>query len=232
MAWPSQDHHMIITWLSHDHHMTTTWPSHDHHMTTTHVYEAYFLSSISTCTVSLASKSIISSWLIDSGKILGMEATQVLSRSSFGFLSPLQRWKEGVKEGEEEGKHSKMQEELEHMDMYVHTYVCWRGIMLGWEGWVEEGGSHWHDETNTLQLLYVMNEQVFSGSSPTQLLLSLACHLCGHQGPPYTGVKGAEQLIQRFLNSGKDDKATQMYAQCRAHTSVEHHYVPTYTALL
>lgn len=68
---------------------------------------------------------------------------------------------------------------------------------------------------------YVRNEQVFSGSSPTQLLLSLACHLCGHQGPPYTGVKEAEQLIQRFLDSAKDDKTTHMYAQCREHTGVE-----------
>ena len=32
----------------------------------------------------------------------------------------------GIKEGEEEGKHSKMQEEHEHMDMYVHVRMLKR----------------------------------------------------------------------------------------------------------
>ena len=104
-------------------------------MTTTHVYEAYFLSSISTCTVSLANKSIISSWLIDSGKILGMEATQVLSRSSFGFLSPLQQgrgerqergrrgdWRGRGGEDKEEGRYNKRR----NLNIWIcmYTYVC------------------------------------------------------------------------------------------------------------
>ena len=50
--------------------------------------------------------------------------------------------------------------------------------------------------------------------SPAELLLSLACHLRGHQGAPHTVVKETKQLIQRFLNSVKiitKHAATQMY---------------------
>ena len=50
--------------------------------------------------------------------------------------------------------------------------------------------------------------------SPAEFLLSLACHLRGHQGTPHTVVKETKQLIQRLLNSGKmitKNAAIQMY---------------------
>ena len=64
--------------------------------------------------------------------------------------------------------------------------------------------------------------------SPAEFLLSLACHLRGHQGASHTVVKETKQLIQRLLNSGKMIKHTQQHicthTQCRANSSVELYY--------
>ena len=51
----------------------------------------HFLSSLSTCTVSLDKRSISSSLLRPSGRRRGIEATHVFKRSILGFLSPLDR---------------------------------------------------------------------------------------------------------------------------------------------